>query len=255
MSMPRLNFLPVLRAVLFGGLLGIAVSVSAAVGGFSATLSAEQKTSAGLNTLTPAELATLDQLVAGEVRQARNEGSTEFEGTFLVRRTDEERKLTGLDRLTPAQLTKLNAFVAAAVGAAPKPRERPRIKDSDVFNAAKKPEVHGEVSLTYGRSSGGGDFRSASMWVDYFDPNTGLGIGIGITQSSGNGFYGLYPGDYWYGDGYGSPAFYGSRFGYSGSRFRSFGTGDYYDVPGSSFRSLADCSDGYYRDYRGFRRR
>ena len=257
MSTPRLTFFSVLRAILLGSLLAVATSLSAAVGGFSATLSTDQKNSAGLTTLTPAELAELDQIIAVEVGQARKEGSTEFEGTFLARRTEDERKLAGLDRLNPAQLTKLNALVAAAVGAAPKPRERPRIKDSDVFNAAKKPEVHGEVSLTYGRSSGGGDFRAASMWVDYFDPNTGLGIGIGISQSSGKGFYGFYPDDYGYGYGYGygPSAFYGSRFGYAGSPFRSFGAGDYYDGQGSSFRPLADFSDGYYRDYRGFRRR
>ena len=241
----RLNSARFWRACLLVGCAMLAAVAQAAQGGFSATLSAEQKDSVGISALTADECTALDQLVAAEVALARKENSAEFESTFVARRTDEQRRQAGLDRLTPDQLTKLNGLVANAVAASPKPKERPRIKDSDVFSAAKKPEVHGEFSLTYGRTSGGGDFRAASMWVDYFDPNTGLAIGIGISRSRGTGLYGFCP-DYY--PGYG----YGGGLGFYGSPFRNFGRDDLYENDSRIYGLAADWDSSYYR---GFRRR
>src|SRR4051794_13560371 len=70
-------------------------------GGFSSTLSNEQKTAVGLATLTPDEREALDQLVKIEVAQARSEGNTELENTFTTRHTSGELHRAGLDRLTP----------------------------------------------------------------------------------------------------------------------------------------------------------
>lgn len=241
MSIPRFTFSAVFRASLLAGVLAMAVSVSASNGGFSATLSSEQKTSAGLTILTPAELAALDQLVATDVNQARKESSTEFSNTFVARRTDDERHQAGLDRLTAEQLNKLNALIAGSVAASPKPKERPRIKDSEVFSARPKPEVHGGFSLTYGRGSDGSDFRSGSMWVDYFDPASGLGLSLGITQSKGNGLFGFYP-DY-----YGNSPFYNAGFGYYGSPYRSFGRPDFYDDYSPSSRVYGNWNQPFRR--------
>jgi hypothetical protein len=250
MRFPRLNFIRFLRAGAFFGYVMAAVIIQAAQGGFSATLSADQKDSVGISTLTADECAALDQLVAAEVALARKENSVEYESTFVARRTDEQRKQAGLDRLTPDQLTTLNGLVANAVAASPKPKERPRIKDSEVFSAVRKPEVHGEFSLTYGRTSGGGDFRAASMWVDYFDPNSGLAIGIGVSRSSGKGLYGFCP-DYYPGFGYGGYG-YGGGLGFYGSPFRNFGRDDLYDNDSRIYGMSADWDSSYYR---GFRRR
>jgi len=248
MSTPWLNPAPILRAVLFSFFLISASALHASEGGFSATLSTDQKNAAGLTSLTPAQRDALDQLVAVEVSQARKDNSNEFESTFAARRTEAERQQAGLDRLTPDQLTKLNGFIATAVAASPKPKERPRIKDSDVFSAPKKPEVHGEVSLTYGRTSGGGDFRSASMFVDYFDPNSGLELSVGISRSSGKGLYGFCPGYPGYSSGY------GAGLGFYGSPFRSFGRDEFYDEEGGGplLGITSDLDSSYYR---GFRRR
>jgi len=221
-------------------------------GGFTATLSTEQKNAAGLTTLTPEERDALDQLVKAEVAQARGDGNTEFEGTFAARHTNEELQRAGLNRLTPEQLKKLNALIANAVAASPKPRERPRLRDTDVFNPQSKPQVHGEVTLTYGRTSGGGDFRGASMWVDYFDPKTGISLGVGISRFSGSGLWGFCPSYYDFGPGYG----YDDGFGYYG-----------YGAYGSSFSRMgrtgildpysrwddwrgAPTLSAYYRDFR-----
>jgi len=211
------------RASLFRSLLPLLLTVLAFVpatmlragtaqGGFTATLSIEQKNATGIAALTPEEREALDQLVKAELAQARSEGSTELDGTFASRHTGEELHRAGLDRLTPEQLKKLDLLVAGAVAAGPKPRERPRLKDSDVLSPEAKPQVHGEASLTYGRTSGGGAFRGASFWVDYFDPKTGILLGVGISRFSGSGLWGFCPAYYDFGPGYG----YDGGLGYYG---------------------------------------
>ncbi|MEO6995880.1 MAG: hypothetical protein ABI273_19915 [Lacunisphaera sp.] len=250
MPSPRTPSLSLLRRILFGVFLVAATAVShGATGGFSATLSTEQKNAAGLTGLTPAESDALDRLIATDVAQARTENGVELDGTFVSRHTELERKQAGLDRLTPAELTKLNGFVATAVAADPKPKERPRIRDSDVFSAPRKVEVHGEFSLTYGRTSGGGEFRGGSMYVNVFDPKTGLSIGVGFSQSRGKGLYGFNPG-YGYGYGYG----YGAGLGWNNSPLGSFDPYDWDQGNGRIFGGsiLNDWSNAAY--YRGFRR-
>ncbi len=246
MSTPRLNPFPILRASLLAAFLMFVVSLSAVEGGFSAALSAEQMNSTGLTMLGSGEREALDHLVAGEVSQARQEGSGELEGTFFARRTDGEKRQAGLDRLTPGQLTQLNALVAAAVAASPKPKERPRIRDADVFSAPKKPEVHGEFSLTYGRDCDGSSFRGASMWVDYFDPNSGLGFSVGISRSTSKGLFGFYPGDY------GLSSLYGAGYpGNFGWPYRnSFEADNWSEAGGRSFRTSLDMDRSYNREFR-----
>ena len=236
-----MNPCPMLRTGLFFALLGLAVSLSAGEGGFNATLSTGQKNSAGLAVLTAEERALLDQLVAAELALVRRENGSEFEGTFAARRTEEERKQTGLDRLTPEQLTSLNGLIAAALATSPKPKERPRIKETEVFSPKRKPEVHGELSLTFGRGTGGSNFRAASMWVDVFDPNTGLGVGVGISQFSGKGFYRCRPGA-----GFDPLSDYSPGFGYNGysaSPFRNFTADDLSDGDGRPTRLMNDWSN------------
>ncbi len=180
-----LRVLLVCAAVFFAGRANAEVTQ----GGFTATLSIDQKNATGLASLTPEQRAALDQLIKTEVAQARNDGSTELDGSFASRHSVEELHRAGLDQLTPEQLKKLDSLIAGAVAAAPKPKERPRLRDSDVFNPQTKPQVHGEVSLTYGHVSGVGDFKGGSLWVDVFDPKTGLTLGVGVSQFNGPAFY------------------------------------------------------------------
>ena len=201
--------LPVSRLSLFATLLGCLLPaltpLRAGEGGFTATLSAEQKTAAGLDVLTPAELAGLDRIVADEVGLARQQNIGEFSENFVARRSTGERQLAGLDRLTAEQQAKINEFVAAALAARPKPKERPRIKDSEVLVPARPAEIHGSVTLSYGWG-GGRSFRGESLWLDYYDPESRVGIGVGIANYSG-GFAGYYPDDYGSGYYYGNSPF------------------------------------------------
>jgi len=172
-------------------------------GGFSATLSNEQKAASGLATLKADELKALDQLVADDLAFAREEKLTTLDGTFVARRTEAQRKQAGLDRLTPEQLARLNELVAAALALRPPPKERPRLKESAVL-AKNRPEIHGSVSVTYGWGRGGQDFRASSLWLDYYDPESRFALGVGISNFSGGGYYypGYYYPDYAYGPGY-----------------------------------------------------
>jgi hypothetical protein len=242
--MSDLRLSAALRAALIFGLLLISARLHAAEGGFGSTLSIDQQTAAGLIKLSAGERAALDQLVAMELALVRQSEPREFTGMFASRRTEAELKSAGLDRLTPAELTKLNELVAAALSARPKPKERPRIKDSEVFNPAPKPEIHGSISLTYGGGTGGRNFYGASLWVDYFNPATGLGLGVGVASYSSKGFSRYYPG--YFGSRYYSPGpFYleDSAFDMMPRDSFPFGVGQSFLAPATSNSS----SQGYWR--------
>src|SRR5436190_24267092 len=87
--------------LLTGLLLALGAPLPAAGSGFSATLSPEQKTEAGLTSLTVTELAALDRLVAVDTRLGRTQapGLTD---PFTRRYSEVESREAGLDRLTPA---------------------------------------------------------------------------------------------------------------------------------------------------------
>jgi hypothetical protein len=189
-SVTRLGF-----ALLAGWLLIAAGPLAAAEGGFTATLSNEQRETAGLAGLEEGERAALDQLVADDLAFARREKVTVLEETFLARHDESLRKQAGLNRLTPAQLAKLNQLVAAAVAARPTPKERPRLRESEVV-VKRRAEIHGSITVAYGWGAGGRDFRAGSLWLDYYDPESRIGIGVGLTSTSGGGYYGYYPGYY-----------------------------------------------------------
>ena len=229
-------------AILAGCLLVFVPSLPAATAGFATTLSASEQAAAGLTLLSDAERAALDQFVALDLAAMRQDEPGAFIGTFAGRRSDAELKVAGLDRLKPVELTRLNELVAAAIAVHPKPKTRPRIKDDDVINAAAKPEIHGSLSVTVGTGGRGRNFWGSTLTMDYFDPASGLGLSIGLSNFSGKGFYGFYPG--YYGPGYLSDFPFGYDAFYRGMSRDDFTAGD-----GQSFRTLSS------RDVYGFGRR
>jgi hypothetical protein len=211
--MTRFNFAR-LCVRCFAASLLIMAAARAAEGGFTATLAAEKQAAAGLTKLTAVERTALDQLVAGELALARSAEKPEFTGTFVGRRTEAERKSAGLDRLTTAQLDKLNEFVAATLNR-PQPKERPRLKESDVLSAARQNQIHGSVTVAYGWGRGGRDMWAESLWLQYYDPADRFSLGIGLSNFNGDGCFGGYP--YYYGfypDYYGFyPDYYSAGYG------------------------------------------
>ena len=229
---PRSTRFSALLALFVGSLLALTTPLSASEGGFGATLSLEQQSAAGLPILTAAERLVLDQLVAGELASVRKGEVPELTGTFVSRRTDAERTAAGLDRLSPAQLTKLNGLIAEALAVRPKPKERQRLKDSDVFNQAK-PQIHGSVTMAYGWGAGGRDFWGSSLWLDYYDPEKGFGLSVGLSNFSGDGLFGYDP--YYFGSRY-----YGGPLVYPDTFYRDGYRGDYFLGDGQSFRNQSD---------------
>lgn len=189
--------------LLFAALLGLA-TVSFATdgsGGFTATLSSDEQTSAGLTRLSADEQITLNTLVAREVSLARQGNVKAFAGTFSSRRKPAERTMAGLDRLTPAELEQLDRLVATAIAAGPAPATLPRrLKPSDVASRENRLEIHGEVTLAYGWGSGGRDMRAGSLYTEIYDKETGTTLGLGYSQFSGDGCWGY--GDPYYCDDY-----------------------------------------------------
>ncbi|MFI5337782.1 MAG: hypothetical protein ACHQ5A_13425 [Opitutales bacterium] len=181
--MPLLRFLAVLAALALS-----AAGLRAAERGFITTLSAEQQAAAGLTRLSAGEQTALNALVAREVAFARQGNVRAFAGTFVSRRKPAERTEAGLDRLTSAEQARLNDAVAAAIAAGPVLPEPRELTKSDVTNGQRL-QVHGSISFTYGWG-GGGSFRAGSLYTDIYDPVTGTELGIGLSESSGNGWWG-----------------------------------------------------------------
>jgi hypothetical protein len=223
-------------ATLAGGWLAFATPARAAEGGFTATLSADEQAAAGLTAASPGERTALDQFVAGELGLIRNGATTELPGSFISRRTEAERKSAGLDRLTEAQLEKLNELVASVLADRPKPKERPRLKESDVLAAAPRNRIHGSVTVGYGWG-GGGDMWTESLWLEYYDPSGRFSLGLGLSNFSGDGYYGYYP------YGYGGPYYNRMPVSFETS-FRGGAHGDFSSGQGQSFRGTGGRAPG-----------
>lgn len=194
--------------LLAGLLMSLAWPLGAAEGGFVARLTSQQMADAGLTMLTPEELEALDQLVADDQARVRQLNTSALPGKFSARHSPEKRAAAGLDRLSPEQLATLDELVDGAVYARPSPKERPRLKDGDVLSEQGRLRVHGGMSFTYGWAGGGRSFRESSAWVSYHDPVTGLSLGFGFSNFSGDGFY---PGYYYDRDYYSGLRSYSTR--------------------------------------------
>jgi len=192
----------------FAALLTLAATLRAAEGGFIATLSADQQTAAGLTHLSAEEQTTINTLVAREVSLARQGNVRAFAGTFSSRRKPEERATAGLDRLNATELAQLDQLVATAIAAGPAKIELPsRLKSSDIA-VRDRLKIHGTVSLAYGWGSGGREMRAGSLYTTISDPETGFTLGLGLSQFSGDGWWGCDPDDDYF-----------SRASYTGPRY------------------------------------
>lgn len=180
------------------------VSLHGSSGGFTATLSAEQQLETGVAGLTDAERDALNSLVAAEVALARQGEVSGFAGTFSSRRNDDERAATGIERMTADEVAGLDRLVAALIASGPSTRDIPVKLRREVSSPPKdRLEVHGEISFTYGRASGGRDFQGGSMTTTIFDTKTGSSLSF---------TYGQYEGDFL--------PYYGGRY-YSSGPFRA----------------------------------
>ena len=178
-----------LRLLAFAAWLLCAASLlpAAEPAGFLGTLSAEQRTTAGLDHLSTAEQTALNTLVAREVAFARQGKVRAFAGTFATRRHGTEAQAAGLDRLTPEEQARLDDYVSAALAAGPvkpEPKELP----ARAVTGGNRLQIHGSISLALGWG-GGGSFRAGSIDTDIYDPDTGLHLSLGVGEFSGKGWW------------------------------------------------------------------
>jgi hypothetical protein len=172
----------------------LVLPMQAASSGFTASLSQDEMTAAGLYALSAGEVIALDRLVAEDFDRMRMLNSSSPNSSFTDRQISAHLQDTGLDRLTPEQLARFNELVATSFAASLavqlQPRERPRLKDNEVVSLQRRLEVHGGMSFTYGSAGSGRSYRETAGWISYYDPVTGLGISFGFSRFKGDGLYG-----------------------------------------------------------------
>lgn len=185
------------RRVLLLALLGAALAVRAADDPrFSSTLSAEQRTAAGLGQLTADNIAVIDGLVRQDLAATRYRNNGVDHTEFSQRRTDRERELAGLDHLTAAQRTRLDEFVRLRVADAnavftATPVAAPAVMaggESAVrtVKGTRAPEIHGSVSYTVGWSKAG-SFQGGDLVLTYDDPDHRYSVLVAYSQYHGKG--------------------------------------------------------------------
>lgn len=161
---------------------------------FSATLTAEQRTAAGLGQLTPDQVAVIDGLVRQDLAASRYRHNPVDGTRFTQRRTDRERELAGLARLTPAQQAQLDDLVrqriadaspagAVAVTAAADPGAAAGVR---VTRYVAPPEIHGQISYTVGGGRGG-SFQGGGVELSYEDPANHYSVEVGYSTFRGRG--------------------------------------------------------------------
>ena len=177
-------------------------------GGFIAGLTLAEQAAAGLSRLTDEQRVTLNDLVAREVRLARQGDVIAFAGTFSTRRPASEFAGAGLVTLTADETAALDGYVARVLAQRPPVvyyRSEP--DDGTVETVTRRAQWHGEITATYGRGSGGREFYGGSVTTIYDDPDRGFSAALTLAQYKGDGYFLGGPG---YGYGYG----YGHGYGY-----------------------------------------
>lgn len=201
LRLPRFLFPPApLRLAFFGWMFLAAVATRASADDeprFSTTLTAAQRTEAGLEHLNDDNIAVIDALVRADEAAFRRRGRAAIAGNFSKRRTEHETEIAGLAKLTAEQRSRLDELIARRTAPSPQltaevgaPSSPPR---SVVERSTKPPglEVHGSVSLTYGWSKAG-DIRGGSMVVTAQDPSKRLNVTVGYSEYRGKGLIPYY---------------------------------------------------------------
>lgn len=159
---------------------------------FTAKLDAADQTAAGLAKLSPAQLAALDTQIAREITVARQGDVIAFARSFMSRRTGDQLTAAGLTALTPEERTALDNVVARAVAQRPAVvvktlAAKTKEDDAVVETVTYKPQIHGEVSLTYGMASGGRNFYGGSFTAIYDDPQHNFTAAFTYAEYHGKG--------------------------------------------------------------------
>jgi hypothetical protein len=179
---------------------------------FSQSLTAEQRTTTGIERLDSDQLAALDALVrlnrnqtaAAALKAERAKADSQKQSAtatpaaadtapvatataparehlaFSQSLSADQRRAAGLDQLTAEQQTAIDSLVA--IQAPPLPSYRPALASSPeaVQFFPDRFEVHGQVGFSFGAGSGGYSSRAAWLNTTLLDTKTGTEIGVTI---------------------------------------------------------------------------
>jgi hypothetical protein len=175
---------------------------------FVDSLSAQEKSAAGIQKLTAAQVSTLDTLVSRDATAAQQGGVTGFSSAFLARHTQEERAAAGTGSLSAGEQMALDSLVSRAIALGPPPDQpftysppqaklatppAPLPAPSQVMvSAPLHAEVHGDLSLTVGGGGHGSSFYGTAMDVYVTDPSGKFTLGVGYEEFHGKGPLALY---------------------------------------------------------------
>ena len=178
------------RIVALGCLLtAIAPGSHAQDGRFSKTLTAPERTDAGLESLSADQLAVLDALIRRDAKiNLAPDAAHPVPARFSQRISLEERASAGLDSLSETELVRLDAWVTRqSSGNLPSVVSRATRPAMSPESSSPAPEIHGMVSFTFGAGQGGYREMGGYMMLDYQDPAHGLDllVGYGEMRTSG----------------------------------------------------------------------
>ncbi len=156
---------------------------------FTASLSPAEQTASGLAKLSATERAALDAQIARELTLARQGDVVAFAKSFNTRRTSEQMSTAGLTALTSDERAQLDTVIARAVAQRPPTTLRRFDKKTDdaVETTTYRPQIHGEVSLTYGTAGGGRSFYGGSLTAILDDPAHHLTVSFTYAEYHGKG--------------------------------------------------------------------
>jgi hypothetical protein len=168
-----------------------AVAGDATSGRFSQTLSAAERTEAGLTRLSSDQIAVIDALIRRDLAaQSRPPRGDETPAPrFSQRLTADERRTAGLALFTEPELVRLDSLAernAAAVLARTLLTPAVFVSPGARLNpegAKAAPEMHGSVSLSYGSGKGGYSEKTGAMTLRYEDPVHGFALAVGYSET------------------------------------------------------------------------
>lgn len=157
--------------------------------GFTQSLSLAEQNASGLAKLSPVERTALDAQISREITLARQGDVVAFAKSFNTRRTPGQVADAGLAALSPTERAQLDAVIARAIAQrSPTTLARFEKKPGDaVETTTYRPQIHGEVSLTYGTAGGGRSFYGGSLTAILDDPAHHLTVSFTYAEYHGKG--------------------------------------------------------------------
>jgi len=159
---------------------------------YSQRLTAADRMEAGLGKLSADQLAVLDALIRRDEKSSATPAAAQPPSAgFSQRLSAGERRDAGLGLLTTTELARLDALVAQDESGA-LPIVAPRADGTGLAPEFRRPapEIHGEISFTFGAGQGGYRETGGSIALDYEDPAHNFSLLVGYAETHVSGSFG-----------------------------------------------------------------